>query len=179
MNYPLLKKFTVDEKITDQLIKTYNFYRELNPNAFSEINRFSNEEKNSGYQTPNLLEWQDEEFQIFLNNDFFKFVSDQLGTSKFSYYWVHYLEYENGGSMDIHRHWHNEDFVLFVYLSTCNSGHTVLYLNDYNQEHMERTCIRVQPIKGTGTCFSSLLAHKGEFTYENKKIFVVGLRTGN
>ena len=176
MNYPLLRNFSVDPLITKFLIDKYESYRNSNPMTWQENTSFNNNEKNSGYQTPNLHKWQDEEFQTFLNNGLSKFVSEQLGTDKFSYFWVHYLEYENGGGMDIHKHWHNEDFVLFLYLSTCNSGHTVFYLNDYNQEHMERTCIRVQPIKSTGTCFSSLLSHKGEFTYENKKIFVVGLK---
>lgn len=176
MNYPLLNSFNVDEEITEQLIKSYTLYKELNPMADKDKNNFSNNEKYSGYQTSNLLHWENNEFQSFLKNIFYNCVSKQLGTNLFSYYWAHYLEYENGGSMDIHKHWHNEDFVLFIYLSTCSTGHTVFYLNDYNKEHMERTCVRIPPVKGTGACFSSLLAHEGEFTYESKKIFVVGIR---
>ena len=179
MNYPLLKNFKVDAEITNFLIKKYEEYRRTNNMSWQENTAFSNQDKNSGYQTPNMLDWDNNEFQSFLKDKFFAFVSNELGSNNLSYFWAHYLEYEGGGSMDIHKHCHNEDFVLFVYLSTCQTGNTIFYLNDFNVEYMQRICVKVRPIKNTGTCFSSLLAHEGEFTEENKKIFVVGLRLNN
>ena len=129
MNYPLLKNFKVDAEITNFLIKKYEEYRKTNVMSWQEDTAFSNKDKNSGYQTSNMLYWDNDEFQSFLNNKFFAFVSNELGSNNLSYFWAHYLEYKGGGSMDIHKHCHNEDFVLFVYLSTCQTGNTIFYLN--------------------------------------------------
>ena len=173
MNFPLLKKFTVNEEITEFLLKKNKEYIEQNPIPLQEPTGFSNDKKNSGYQSSNLLLWEDKEFQFFIREKLYDFICKNLGIPGIRYYWVHILEYENGGSMDIHDHKHNEDFVFFIYLSSCQTGDTIFYLND---ESMKRTSVRIKPEKGMGACFSSLLPHKGEYTEENKKIFVVGLR---
>jgi hypothetical protein len=86
------------------------------------------------------------------------------------------LEYIDGGEMGYHNHCHNEDFVFFIYLSSCNTGHTVFHLNGFNEEYAKRTIVSLKPQKNTGVLFSSLVMHKGEYTEENKKIYVVGIR---
>jgi len=86
------------------------------------------------------------------------------------------LDYVDGGEMGYHKHDQNEDFVLFIYLSSCNSGHTVFHLNDYNKEYGSRTVVKLKPEKGMGAIFSSAVLHKGEYTKENKRIYVVGIR---
>ena len=74
---------------------------------------------------------------------------------------------------------HNEDFVFFIYLSSCeSSGETVFYLNGYDKDSKERTEIFVRPKKNLGVCFSALLTHEGVESYEGKRIFVVGFRLG-
>jgi len=105
-------------------------------------------------------------------------ISNQLSVpkSKITYFWNHMLEYNNGGEMDYHKHYHNEDFVLFIYLSSCSTGNTVFHLNDYNEEYSNRTVIKLKPEKEMGAIFSSLILHKGEYTEENKRIYVVGIR---
>ena len=79
--------------------------------------------------------------------------------------------------MDLHNHWINEDFVMFIYLKTCSSGRTIFYLNDYSEESAKRTCVGIMPKKNLAAIFSSLIPHEGEFCNENKKIFVVGIKT--
>ena len=182
INFPLLKTFEVESSVTDFLNEKLEQYRNLYDDEYinnnADRNAFTNEEKNSGYQTLNLLEWDDQELNNFRENKLLDIISFQIGIdkSKVSYHWMHMLEYENGGSMDYHNHMHNEDYVLFIYLETCNSGETVFHLNHSNPEYSDRTKIKVKPKKNLAAVFSALVMHKGEYTEENKKIFVVGVR---
>ena len=80
-----------------------------------------------------------------------------------------------GGYVKLHNHVHAEDFVVIIYLNTCNKGKTIFYLNHTN-EFKERTKVEISPIKGNGVCFSSLVMHEAELTEESKKIFVLGVR---
>ena len=59
------------------------------------------------------------------------------------------------------------------------SKKTIFYFNkeQYNDtRRSNKTKVEISPIKGNGVCFSSLLVHEAELTYESKKIFVVGVR---
>lgn len=179
INFPLLKTFEVDYSIVDFLNIKLKEYKNRYPltSDFKSENSFTNKKKNSGYQTSNMLFWDDIDFINFYKNDLLKIIKSHLGERiKISYYFMHILEYENGGSMDYHTHMHNEDYVLFIYLETCKTGDTVFHLNCYNEEYGRRTQIELKPRKGLGAIFSSMLLHRGEYTEENKKIFVVGIR---
>jgi len=142
------------------------------------INQFNSDKISSGYQTNNILFWNDFEYQNFITNSLLEIISKNLNVDKNSieYFWNHFLEYQNGGKMDLHKHFHNEDFVIFIYLKTCKTGQTIFYLNDYSVESKKRTSIELLPISGTGAIFSSLVLHEGKFTTENKRIFVVGVK---
>lgn len=177
IDFPLLRTFEVDELIVDFLNRKFDQYRSNNP-KMEEYTAFYNEKIDSGYQTGNMLDWNDSEYKEFTDGKLLDLISKQLFISrdKISFYWTHMLEYINGGEMGYHKHNHNEDYVLFIYLSTCESGNTVFHLNDFNEEYFKRTTISLKPIKNTAALFSSMLLHKGEFTLENKKIFVVGIR---
>ena len=72
--------------------------------------------------------------------------------------------------MNQHKHWHNEDFVMFIYLKDCKRGKTIFYLNDYSDQFKKRTQVGITPKKNTAAIFSSLLLHKGEKTTEDKRI---------
>ena len=176
MNFPLLKTFDVSSSITSFLEKILIKY--VNRVGWDNNAKKNCFDENRGYQTINLLEWDDEEFKNFTENELLDLISSHLGIdkSKVSYTWIHYLSYENGGSMERHKHWHNEDFVLFIYLKTCSSGRTIFYLNDFNEEHFKRTPVGILPKKNLAAIFSSMILHEGEFCNENKQIFVVGIK---
>ena len=177
MNFPLLKTFNVSSSLTSFLEKKLTEY--VNQEGWHIAPEGANEfNQNNGYQTFNLLEWDDKNFKNFTQNELLDLISFNLeiDKSKISYNWIHFLSYENGGMMKHHKHWHAEDFVMFIYLKTCSSGRTIFYLNDYNEEFSERTHLGILPQKNLGAIFSSLILHQGEFCTENKKIFVVGIR---
>jgi hypothetical protein len=172
MNFPLLKTFDVSSSITSFLEKIFNRV------GLDNIPRNNCFDQSCGYQTNNLLKWDDEEFKNFTENELLDLISSHLDIdkSKVLYTWIHFLSYKNGGSMELHKHWHNEDFVLFIYLKTCSSGRTIFYLNDFNEENLIRTPIGILPKKNLAAIFSSTLLHEGEFCNENKQIFVVGIK---
>jgi len=166
LNYPLLKTAKVDEFLTDFLNQKFNHY----------IKTVGKEGQKT---TPNLLLWPDEEYQNFLNNEILNLISKEFSIEKekIKYVWTHMLEYKNGGKLEAHNHMHNEDFVFFIYLSSCkSSGETVFYLNNFNKDSQKRTRVCVLPTKNLSVCFSALLTHEGFESYEGKRIFVVGFR---
>jgi len=175
MDFPLLRTFEVSESFTSFLNKKFYLYKKENDSFDVQENYF---DEQNGYQTRNLLEWEDKEFHEFVDKRLTELVSSQLDIdrSKVSYHWLHFLDYEKGGSMGYHNHWHNEDFVLFIYLKDCDSGSTKFHLNHFNEEYADRTQINILPKENHAAIFSSLVMHKGEYTEENKRIFVVGIR---
>lgn len=177
LNFPLLKTFEVSPLIIEFLNRKFDEYKK-NHQSMEHHTEFFNDDIDSGYQTKNLLFWEDVEYKEFINTQLLELVSNQLliPKNKITYYWNHMLEYIDGGEMGCHNHCHNEDFVLFIYLNTCNTGNTVFFLNDFNEEYSKRTSISLKPQKNIGAIFSSLVMHKGEYTEENKKIYVVGIR---
>lgn len=177
IDFPLLRTFEVSSSIVDFLNRKYDEYKKDHKSS-NNYTSFSNERVDSGYQTDNLLKWEDQEYKEFINTQLLEIISNQLliPKRKLSYHWNHMLEYVDGGEMEYHNHFHNEDFVLFIYLSSCDTGNTVFHLNHYNEEYAKRTTIALKPKRNMGAIFSSLIVHKGEYTKENKKIYVVGIR---
>ena len=175
MNFPLFKTFKVSPFTTSFLNKKFDEYKKEHESFNIRENSFN---ANNGYQTENLLNWKNKKFKKFIKYKLSKLISSQLklNESKIDYHWIHFLDYYDGGSMNYHKHSHNEDFVLFIYLKNCKSGETVFHLNDHCQEYADRTEIRLLPKKNLGSIFSSLVMHKGEHTSENKRIFVVGIK---
>lgn len=177
IDFPLLRTFSVDDKIVEFLNKKFDLHFNSH-NCSEDITFFNINRTDFGYETSNLLTWEDLEYQDFLNNDLLKIISENLGIPEcnIEYFWVHILEYQNGGKLDPHKHKQNEDFVIFIYLKTCNTGETVFYLNDYCLEYKKRTTVEILPKSGTASIFSSLILHEGKFTKESKRIFVAGVR---
>lgn len=177
MNFPLLRTFEVSNLITyflnQKVVEYKNEY-----NSWDDVNCF---DTNNGYQSTNLLQWEDKDFLEFIRVELSAMVCNQLGVERdrFKYHFIHFLDYKNGGSMNYHKHWHNEDFVLFIYLKDCESGKTIFHLNDYDEDSSDRTLVELTPKKNLGAIFSSLVKHKGENTEEEKRIFVVGIKLNN
>lgn len=90
-----------------------------------------------------------------------KYLPDQV-----EYFYMHMIDYQNGGDMLIHKHDHNEDYSFILYLNDCDDGHTILYLD---------RPIRIRPERGKILIFSSDVYHSATFS-KNKKILVGGLK---
>ena len=104
---------------------------------------------------------------VFLKNtNFLLEESQKYVLNKVEYFYIHMINYENGGDMLIHKHDHNEDYSFIFYLNDCIDGFTTLYLD---------RPIRIMPQRGKMVIFSSDIYHSGSFS-KNKKIFVGGLK---
>lgn len=90
-----------------------------------------------------------------------KYLPDQV-----DYFYMHMIDYQNGGDMLIHKHDHNEDYSFILYLNDCDDGYTVLYLD---------RPIRIKPEQGKMLIFSSDVYHSATFS-KDKKILVGGLK---
>ena len=177
MNIPSVKTFEVESRITDFLNRKFEEYQKIFPpsDVYFPINSF----KGEGYQSGNLLEWGDEEYNNFARNDLWNLISSLFEVDnpyRMMFFFNHMMKYGKGTSMATHTHTHNEDFVMFIYLNDCDDGHTAFYLNDDEPEYKERTTVKVKPTKNTGVLFHAGIPHEGFPTYENKKIFVCGIR---
>ena len=175
MNIPSLKTFQVESRITDFLNIKFEEYQ----NTFPSGSLLPEDNFKGGYQTGNLLEWEDEEYDNFRRKELLNLTSHLFEMDKpfkIQFFYNHMLKYGKGSSMGKHTHIHNEDYVMFIYLNDCNDGHTGFYLNDYEPEYKERTTVMVKPTKNTGVFFHAGIPHEGFPTYENKKIFVMGIR---
>ena len=124
MNIPFLKTFQVESAITDFLNRKFEQYKI----TFENIDR-DNAFEGEGYQTGNLLEWEDEEYDNFRRKELLNLTShffemDEFydnGNIRIQFFYNHMLEYGKGTSMLKHTHKHNEDFVMFIYFKKINS----------------------------------------------------------
>ncbi len=85
---------------------------------------------------------------------------------KVDYFYIHMVDYKNGGDMLIHKHDHNEDYSFILYLNDCDDGYTTLYTD---------RPIRVKPETGKILIFSSDVYHSATSS-NSKKVLVGGLK---
>ena len=178
MDFPLLKTFQVDSKTIDFLNQKREQYFKEGSTRPAENDIYISD---TGRFTNNLVDWDDKEYKQFIKDILLDNIANLLNLSpeKVDLYFQHIFDYKEGGYVKPHNHAHVEDFVVIVYLNTCDKGKTIFYLNkeqNYPTERSDKTKIEISPIKGDGVCFSSLLMHEAELTSESKKIFVVGVR---
>ena len=178
IDFPLLKTFKVKSKTLDFLNQKREQYFKECPTVPAE-NKFYI--SNTGQFTHNLVYWEDKEYKLFLGEVLLNNISNLLNLpkEKVDLHFQHIFDYKEGGYVKPHNHAHLEEFVVIIYLNTCNKGKTIFYFNkeqNYPTERSDKTKVEISPIKGDGVCFSSLLVHEAELTHESKRIFVVGVR---
>ena len=178
MDFPLLKTFQVDSKTIDFLNQKREQYFKEGSTRPAENDIYISD---TGRFTNNLVDWDDKEYKQFIKDILLDNIANLLNLSpeKVDLYFQHIFDYKEGGYVKPHNHAHVEDFVVIIYLNTCDKGKTIFYLNkeqNYPTKRSDKTKIEISPIKGDGVCFSSLLVHEAELTSESKKIFVVGVR---
>ena len=178
MDFPLLKTFQVDSKTIDFLNQKREQYFKEGSTRPAENDIYISD---TGRFTHNLVDWDDKEYKQFISDVLLNNISNLLNLSpeKVDLYFQHIFDYKEGGYVKPHNHAHVEDFVVIIYLNTCDKGKTIFYLNKeqgYDTDRSDKIKAEISPIKGNGVCFSSLLVHEAELTSESKKIFVVGVR---
>jgi len=178
MDFPLLKTFQVDSKTIDFLNQKREQYFKEGSTRPAENDIYISD---TGRFTNNLVDWDDKEYKQFIKDILLDNIANLLNLSreKVDLYFQHIFDYKEGGYVKPHNHAHVEDFVVIIYLNTCDKGKTTFYFNKeqfHDTPRSNQTKVEISPIKGNGVCFSSLLVHEAELTSESKKIFVVGVR---
>jgi hypothetical protein len=151
-NNEILKYFST---LLDALQKNPQKYRDVSNHCLS----------SNCFASNNLLNLIDD--HSFVKN--INFILEECQKhipNKVEYFYIHMIDYENGGDMLIHKHDHNEDYSFVFYLNDCVDGYTTLYLDKP---------IRVMPEEGKILIFSSNIYHSSTFS-KKKKIFVGGLK---
>lgn len=117
------------------------------------------------FSTLNLLDFPHSD--IFYNYiGELKTVAEEKIGKKLEFFYLHMVDYTNGGIMAEHSHNHNEDYSFILYLNTCDDGYTVLSLNK---------SVKIRPEQGKMLLFSSYIPHMSEYS-DTKKVLVGGLK---
>lgn len=164
IDLPSLYEFTVDEDFVSFFENKISYYKE---NNFLRP-RGSNCTRN-GDQTINILDLNEEDVNEKLTP--LRERLEQKCGVKFEYYWVHLIKYDEGGFQKEHRHDHNEDYSVVVYLNDCNDGATFHVLNEKRNVVMETV-----PERGKAIMFPASVSHGAYRTNSEKKVLVFGLR---
>jgi hypothetical protein len=154
--------FFIDDDISGYFIKWLTHFQEY-PHFYQD--RTNHCLSPNCFATKNILEVvKDKEMEENLN--FLKNLCQEYISDPIEYFYVHMIDYKNGGDMLIHKHDHNEDYSFILYLNDCDDGYTTLYLENP---------IRIQPERSKILVFSSDVYHSAMFSKE-KKILVGGLK---
>jgi hypothetical protein len=110
----------------------------------------------NGFQSQNIVDLFTDSLKksMLSNNCFYKDI-----------FYIHYIEYKNGGYQKEHNHIITETYSFILYLNNA-VGDTVFSKNN----------IRINPIKGKLIIFDSELDHYGEES-TNKKILVGAIKS--
>lgn len=118
------------------------------------------------FYTLNLLEHIDSE--IFYNYiDKLCLLCEDFLSRRLKYFYVHMINYENGGKMNVHTHDHNEDYSFILYLNSCNDGETIL--------HTTKGHYKVTPERNKVLLFPSNIPHSAAYSV-SKRVLVGGLK---
>lgn len=118
------------------------------------------------FYTLNLLDYIESE--IFYNYiDKLRLLCEDFLNRRLKYFYVHMINYENGGRMNVHKHDHNEDYSFILYLNSCNDGETIL--------HTTEGIYKVTPEKNKVLLFPSTIPHSAAYS-KSKRVLVGGLK---
>jgi hypothetical protein len=160
----MFKEFFVEDEVSDYFNLLLNFVSNY-PETFKDKKQSSL--SGNCFYTLNLLD--NINSKIFYNYiDKVKLLCEDILNLKLKYFYIHMIDYQNGGKMNVHKHNHNEDYSFILYLNSCNDGETMIYIDD-NQ-------YKIIPEKNKVLLFSSHIPHSAEYS-ESKRVLVGGLRT--
>ena len=157
-------EFLVEDEVSNYFNLLLNFVSSY-PEVFKDIKQSSL--NGDCFYTLNLLDYIDA--KIFYNYiDKVKLLCENVLNLKLKYFYIHMIDYQNGGKMNVHTHNHNEDYSFILYLNSCTDGETILYID--NIPH------KIIPEKNKVLLFSSHIPHSAAYS-ESKRVLVGGLRT--
>lgn len=152
----VIEQFYIDSKITDYFDGLLKFI----PESLRDTRQSSL--SSNCYATVNLLDIKHSE--MFYNYiDILISVCKSKLQNDLQLFYLHMVDYKNGGEMKMHNHSHNEDYSFILYLNTCDDGETVLHIHN---------SISIRPEKNKVLMFSSKINHSAN--YSNKKRILVG-----
>lgn len=118
------------------------------------------------FYTLNLLDYLDT--QIFYNySDKLRLLCKNILNLKLKYFYIHMIDYKNGGKMNVHTHNHNEDYSFILYLNSCNDGETILHTTEGEY--------KVTPERNKLLLFPSNTPHSAAYS-KSKRVLVGGLK---
>jgi len=158
INIPAFKEY---EMSLDTVDKLTGYLDSLNLPDVSDNTYLDN-----AYQTPNILHVDERIDKII--DDIVKNLNNDIGLISTPFH-VHYIKYGDSGSLGWHRHDHNEELGVVLYLTDAE-GVTLFSLNDKRD-----VTVSVSPKKGKMIVFSATFNHLG-MESKNKKVFVIGIR---
>ena len=164
IDLPHFYEFSVGRNFTSFFQKKMKSYKESNVL----VDRGTND-TNNGYQTPNLLQINEKDV-----NDKLFYLKKRLERKcgvKFEIHWAHMIEYEVSGSQNPHKHDHNEDYSVIVYLNSCEDGSTYFIMNE-----KRNVVSRILPERGHCVMFHSGIKHGAHPVSEEKQVLVLGLK---
>lgn len=155
--------FKSDKDMSDYFVKWLDYFHYF-PSKYKEP---SNTCLSSNcFATKNILNFVgDIEFNDKIEH--IKNLCEQRIEQKLTYFYLHMVDYRNGGKMDLHSHAHNEEYSFVYYLNTCDDGETILHLD---------TTIVIKPIKNNILFFSSNVFHSANYS-NTKKVLVGGFNS--
>ena len=164
IDLPSFYEFDVDEEFVSFFEKKMEYYKEVDF-----LMQKGSTATYNGHQTSNILNLNEKDVNKKLTS-----LRERLERKcgvKLEYHWVHLIEYEEGGNQSEHRHDHNEDYSVIVYLNSCDDGSTYFVLNKERGVVLETF-----PIRSRCVMFSSSILHGCHPTSSGKKILVLGLK---
>ena len=156
-------QFLVEDEVSNYFDLLLNFVSNY-PEVFKD--RKQSSLSGNCFYTLNLLNHIDS--KIFYNYiGKVKLSCEDVLNLKLKYFYIHMINYENGGKMNIHTHDHNEDYSFILYLNSCNDGETILHTtNEY---------YKVTPERNKVLLFPSNIPHSAAYS-ESKRVLIGGLR---
>lgn len=152
----------IPDEITDYFLVTMNdLQKTLQPTHH-----------NNALTTPvwwseNIISMAEDKDGPFCKNiNYLKNVAEKVFHCGLVYYYTHFIDYTEGGSMEFHSHEHTEDYVFILYLNDCIDGETNFYLKDI---------VSLRPKKSQVVFFESHIKHSSSLSH-NKKILVGGMK---
>lgn len=153
--------------ITDDIIKYFNLLLDFvssYPDVFKDTKNSSLD--GNCFYTLNLFDHISTKI-FYTYTDNLRLLCENNLNTKLNYFYIHMIDYQNGGKMNIHKHNHNEDYSFILYLNSCNDGETVLCVND--------TKYTVTPEQNKILLFCSGIPHFAKYS-QSKRILVGGFR---
>ena len=151
----------IEDEITESLLEIMDDLK-LTMNSADHNNAFTNPVWWSG----NIVDIIEKNQKFQKHTGYIKLIAEKTFHCPLAYYFLHFIDYTKGGSMEYHSHEHTEDYAYILYLNDCLDGETNFYLEEM---------VSLRPKKSQIVFFESTIKHSA-FMSHNKKVLVGGMK---